>query len=315
MSTKLKGTIYGVIAAISYGTNPLGALFLYKDGLNAHSVLFYRFSIAAIILAGIMLIQKKSFSVTRKEFCLLGVLGLLFAASALGLFTSFLYMDAGIASTILFVYPVMVALIMALFFKERLSVITVLSIGLALAGIALLYKGEGGSTLSTIGVLLVIASSLTYAIYIVVVNKSSVMMSSVKLTFYVLLFCMLAIGLHSLLKESDHIQPLTTPTMWLWTIMLALVPTIISLITMVKAVHAIGSTPTAIMGALEPLTAVVIGIAIFGETLTFRLMVGIVLILSAVILIIAGKSFTPVKIRTAVNGFGHVLKKYFRWKG
>ncbi|MCU6167940.1 hypothetical protein KWH76_24350, partial [Enterobacter roggenkampii] len=79
-------------------------------------------------------------------------------------------------------------------------------------------------------------------------------------------------------------------------------------------VHAIGSTPTAIMGALEPLTAVIIGIAIFGEVLTIRLATGIVLILSAVIIIIAGKSITPLKLHTAVNNVGRVLKKYFRWK-
>lgn len=314
MSTKLKGTIYGVIAAVSYGTNPLGALFLYKEGLNVNSVLFYRFSLAAIILAGIMLVQKKSFSVTRKELGLLGILGILFATSALSLFTSFHYMDAGVVSTILFVYPVMVAVIMALFFKEKLSLVTMLSISLALGGIALLYKGEGGSTLSSIGVLLVMLSSLTYAVYIIVVNKSTLMMSAVKLTFYVLVFCMLVIVVHSFSETNNHLQLLTTPTMWMWAAILALVPTVISLITMVKAVHAIGSTPTAIMGALEPLTAVVIGIAIFGEVLTVRLATGIVLILSAVIIIIAGKSITPLKLHTAVNNVGRVLKKYFRWK-
>lgn len=314
MSTKLKGTIYGVIAAVSYGTNPLGALFLYKEGLNVNSVLFYRFSLAAIILAGIMFVQKKSFGVTRKELGLLGILGILFATSALSLFTSFHYMDAGVASTILFVYPVMVAVIMALFFKEKLSMVTVLSISLALGGIALLYNGEGGSTLSSMGVLLVMLSSLTYAVYIIVVNKSTLMMSSVKLTFYVLIFCMLVIVVHSFSETKNHLQLLTTPSMWMWAAMLALVPTVISLITMVKAVHAIGSTPTAIMGALEPLTAVVIGIAIFGEILTVRLATGIVLILSAVIIIIAGKSITPLKLHAAVNSVGRVLKKYFRWK-
>ncbi|MCD7899849.1 MAG: DMT family transporter [Bacteroides sp.] len=315
MNAKLKGTIYGIIAAISYGTNPLGALFLYEEGINANSVLFYRFSLAAIILGGLMFIQKKSFKVTQKELIVLGGLGLLFGISSLSLFTSFHYMDAGIASTILFVYPVMVAVIMAVFFKEKISIITILSILLALVGIGLLYKNESGSTLSTGGVLLVMVSSLSYALYIIVVNKSSLMMSSVKLTFYVLLFCILTITIHSLSNENNHIQLLTTPSMWMWALMLALIPTIISLITMVKAVHEIGSTPTAIMGALEPLTAVIIGITIFGEAFTLRLATGILMILVAVILIIAGKSFKPMKmISTSVGHAKRVFLKYFRWK-
>lgn len=315
MNEKQKGTIYAIVAAISYGANPLGALFLYKEGINSSSVLFYRFSLAVVILGCLMIMQKKSFNITQKEFLVLGSLGLLFGVSALTLFTSFHYMDAGIASTLLFIYPVMVAIIMAVFFKEKLSLITFLSISLALIGIALLYKNENGTTLSLIGVLLVMVSSLTYALYIIVVNKSSIIMSSIKLTFYVLLFCILTIIVYSLLEEKNHIQLLNTPTMWMWAIMLALVPTIISLITMVKAVNAIGSTPTAIMGALEPLTAVIIGITVFGESLSMRLVIGILFILSAVILIIAGKSFKPTILISRVNNARrHVLKKYFKWK-
>ena len=124
------------------------------------------------------------------------------------------YMDAGIASTLLFVYPVMVAVIMAIFFRERISLVTVLSISLALCGIALLYRGEGGAVLNTAGVVLVMASSLSYALYIVVVNRASLNMSSVKLTFYVLLFGVAAIVLYSLCCPDQPLQLLSTPSMW-----------------------------------------------------------------------------------------------------
>lgn len=314
MNAKLKGALCGIISAISYGTNPLGALFLYKEGINTNSVLFYRFFIAAIILAFLMLIQKKSFSITKKEFLILAVLGILFGISSLSLFTSFRYMDAGIASTLLFVYPVMVTIIMAVFFKEKITFSTVLSILLALTGIAMLYKNDGNNTLNTIGVVLVMLSSLAYAVYIIVVNKSSLMMSSVKLTFYVLVFCMLTIVIHSFSAKANHIQLLTTSTSWMWAIMLALVPTIISLIMMVQAVHNIGSTPTAIMGALEPLTAVIIGITIFDEMFTVRLETGIIMILIAVILIIIGKSSKPKLFISTMDNAKRVLKKYFKWK-
>ena len=233
MNAKLKGTVCGIVAAVSYGTNPLGALFLYGKGINAHSVLFYRFLLAACVLGMILLWRREGFSVTRREMAVLGILGVLFATSSLSLFVSFHHMDAGVASTLLFVYPVIVAVMMALFFHEKVTLVTVFSIFLALVGIGLLYQGDNGGTLSTVGVLLVMLSSLTYAVYIIVVNKSSLVMSSVKLTFYVLFFCVLTVGAHSLLTGEDRIQMLTTPAMWGFALMLALVPTVISLIMMV----------------------------------------------------------------------------------
>ena len=309
MDAKFKGSISLIIAAIIYCTNPLGALSLYEAVINSNSVLFYRFLLATFFLGGLMFIQNKSFRVTRKELGILAGLGILFAASSLTLFLSFHYMDAGIASTILFVYPVIVTVIMAIFFKEKTSLITVLSILLAIVGIGLLYKVNNGSVLNATGVSLVMLSSLSYALYIVAVNKSSLRMSSIKLTFYVLLFCTLTIVVQSFFDSNNHLQLLTTSSMWMFAIMLALVPTVISLVFMVIAVRQIGSTPTAIMGALEPLTAVVIGITIFNEIFTLRLAVGIMMILIAVILIIIGKSIQLRTLTVAIIYIGQILHK------
>lgn len=307
MTTKLKGTICGVLSAIFYGTNPVGALVLYADGFNSSSVLFYRFSIATLLLGALLLAQRKSFRLNLKEFCIVSVLGLLFAVSALSLYMSFLFMAAGIASTLLFVYPIMVAVLMALFFKEKVTLTTVVSILLSLVGVALLYRGDGQSTLSLKGVILVLLSSLTYALYIIVVNQSSLRMSSVKLTFYVLLVCTLAIVVWSFVSPENHLMMLHTPWHWFMGFWMAIVPTVLSLVFMVIAVHDIGSTPTAIMGALEPVTAVFIGIFLFGEAFSLRLAAGILLILVAVLLIILGKHFRfrPLLFR---------LRKYWRWR-
>lgn len=169
--------------------------------------------------------------------------------------------------------------------------------------------------LDTTGVLLVMLSSLTYALYIVIVNKSSLRMSSLKLTFYVLLVGVLLITSCSFFGDGEaRIQILTTPSMWLHASILAVFPTIVSLLLMVVAVHEIGSTPTAVIGALEPLTAVMLGVTLFGEELTLRLSVGITLILSAVILIILGNSISLNRITMVVGNFGHLLAKYWRWK-
>ena len=173
MNTKLKGYVLGAVAAASYGMNPLFALPLYKEGMDPDSVLFFRY-LLAIPLLGIMIKARgRDFRLKRKEIVPLIVMGLLVALSSLTLFLSYNYMDAGIASTLLFVYPVLVALIMALVFKEKLTMQTGLCIVLALVGIALLYRSGDGTTLSLTGTVLVLVSALAYAIYIVGVNQTA----------------------------------------------------------------------------------------------------------------------------------------------
>ena len=312
---KALGYLCGILAAVSYGTNPLGALNLYHDGLNANSVIFYRYALATALLGIIMLVQRKSFGVTRGELKVLSALGILMAGSSLTLYCSFNFMDAGIASTILFVYPVMVAVIMAVFFKEKVTTTTVVSIALSLAGIGLLYRGGNGVTLSATGVLLVIISSLTYAVYIVVVNKSSLRMSSVKLTFYVLLIGTIFILAYSFVGSNAHLLPLTSLHSLFYAMLLAVFPTVISLILMVISVHRIGSTPTAVLGALEPITAVCIGVFMFGEEFTVRLATGCSLILTAVILIVAGKALPTQHFTYVFSRLGMKIKKKWRWKG
>lgn len=284
MTLQTKGILFAIISAIAYGTNPLGALMLYSEGLNVNSVIFYRFSFAVITLLCFMLFRKISFKISLKELSILLFLGFLFGVSALSLFNSFLYMDAGLASTILFIYPIFVAIIMALFFKEKNSIITILSIIFAFLGVVLLYKGDGAN-ISSFGVFLVFVSSLCYAIYIVIINQY-LKMEALKVTFYSMLFCTLTIFIHSFFKESSNIMPLINFNMWFYTLFLALIPTIISLLLLVKSIQIIGSTSASILGALEPLTAVIIGVLIFGEKISFALIIGIFLILFGVFLIV-----------------------------
>ena len=292
VSAKLKGCFCGVASAICYGTNPFGALGLQAEGITAGSMLFYRFAIATVIIAIFLICQRESFAVTRKELLILTVLGVLFGVSSLGLFLSFNYMEAGVASTILFVYPVMVAVIMAVVFRERISLGTFVAIILSLGGIGLLYQGNGEANLSLIGMLFVLQGSLTYAIYFVVTNKAPLNLPPMKVTFYVLIFSTITVSLYSLMAEDSKIQWLETPEMWGYALSLSLVSTIISLVLLTIAIKEIGSTPTAIMGALEPLTAVLIGVLLFGENFTWRLVGGIILIRGAVMLIILGNAFS-----------------------
>lgn len=296
MNTKTTGYVLGVIAAATYGMNPLFALPLYEAGMNPDSVLFLRYLFAIPVLGIMIKARGRDFKLKGKEIFPLMIMGLLVALSSLALFQSYKYMEAGIASTLLFVYPIMVALIMACFFKEKLTMQTILCILLALGGIGLLYRGEDGSTLSLTGILLVVVSALSYAIYIVSVNRPVLKdIATLKLTFYVLVF-----GVMLFFVRVDFGASLRVVDTWyLWgnIIALAVFPTAVSFLCTTLAIQYIGSTPTAILGALEPLTAVFFGVTVFGESLTLRLVCGILMIVSAVTLIIAGSSVTTYFVR------------------
>ena len=296
MNVKAKGYALGVIAAATYGMNPLFALPLYEAGMNPESVLFFRYLFAIPVLGAMIKLRGRDFKLKRKEVFPLIIMGLLMALSSLTLFQSYNYMAAGIASTLLFVYPIMVALIMAFLFKVKLTLQTILCIILALGGIALLYKGEDGSTLSLLGVLLVIVSALSYAIYIVAANRPLLReIATLKLTFYVLVF-----GFSLFLVRVDFGASLHVVDTWyLWGNLLALAvfPTAISFLCTTQAIQYIGSTPTAILGALEPLTAVFFGVTVFGESLTVRVGCGIMMIVFAVTIIVAGSNVTTYLVR------------------
>ncbi len=298
---KYKGISCGILAAVCYGTNPLGALPLYEEGVNTSSVLFYRFTLAAVMLGAMLGVERKSLALNRHELKVLLSLGLLFAMSSITYYQSFHFMEAGIASTILFVYPVMVAAIMACCFHERVTVTSVVSIVLSLTGIGLLYQGDANATINIEGFVLVLLSALSYAIYIVVVNQSHIQMSSTKLTFFVLLFCMLSLLGYSFTAPELALQLPPSPRAWLYACWLGLVPTVLSLMLMTVSVHELGATPTAIMGALEPMTAVAIGIMIFSESMTVRLAAGIVSILLAVFIVVLGKDVHPRKILHSIH--------------
>lgn len=288
MSNRTKGLILAAIAAISYGLNPLFALPMYADGMSVESVLFCRYLLSAALIGVIMLLKKESFTLKSKEIIPLLIMGTFLTFASYFLFLSYNHMDVGIASSLRFVYPVLVAVINALFFKERVSFITIFSIALCCFGIAFLYRGEGGITLNTLGVMFVFISSLSYALYIVGVNRPSAKnISALKLTFYALLLGSVFFAAKlNLLAELQ--LPSNLPT-WLNTVGISIFSTVISFVALSMAVHYIGSTSTSILGTLEPITAVFIGVAIFSENLTVRICIGIVLIIFAVSLIVLKK--------------------------
>lgn len=291
MNAKLKGYLWGAIGGATYGMNPLFTLPLYQEGMNPISVLFFRYLFAIPILALMMKVTQVDFKISRKEIPPLVFMGIMFSLCSLTLFQSYNYMDAGIASTILFLYPIIVALIMTFIFKEKISFITILCLLMATIGIGLLYKGEDGATLSIIGTILVIISALTYAIYIVGINRTRLKeINTIKVTFYVLLFGWFLFAVQCFTNYGIQTPPTEKWYLWGNLLALGLLPTAISLLTTTIAIQLIGSTPTAILGALEPATAIFFGITVFNETLTIRETCGLVLIIAAVCIVVVARN-------------------------
>ena len=277
----LKGFAFGILTSATFGLIPLFTLPLMAKGMQFDSILFYRFLFAALALAGIMAAKKESFHADKRDIPVLILLGFFYTASAMFLFWGYNFMSAGIATTLHFTYPVFVTLIMLLFFREKTSWITLMAIVLAICGVARLSIGEEEIRLSALGVFIVL-------LFLAGGSTSRLKMGGRKLTFYVFIVSTALFAIKA--GTNQGIQPIPDSMSFVNLILLAIVPTVISNITLVLAVHNIGGTLTAVLGAVEPITAVCVGILVFSEPFTPNLAVGILLIIIAVTMIILSKS-------------------------
>ncbi|MBQ2321006.1 MAG: DMT family transporter [Bacteroidales bacterium] len=286
MSNNLRGCLYAVMSSASYGVNAF-ALLLYDHGVTTETVLFYRYFFAVLFLLGLMLIRRESLRLSLREFAIICPMGILFAFSSLSLFESYKYLGASLSATALFVYPALVAIIMWLVFRESPGRVTLFAIPAVFFGIVLLdWQGIWAGTSSPLGLVIVFSSALSYAIYMVVVQKSRLArMSSLKLSFYSLFF-----GWFLFIAKTGFcadVQILHSATDWSIVVMLAVFPSLVSLATMATAIRLVGSTATAVLGAFEPLTSVLIGISLLGERPPLVSFVGMVIILLSVTAVIA----------------------------
>ena len=280
---KAKGYFFAILSAVSYGLIPLFAIPLKSVDMSFDTVLFYRFFLGAAMIGLYLIATRTDLRVSGKELLSLMLLGLMFALSSTCLFLGYDYLSAGVASTILFMYPVFVALIMAVFFREKLSWTTGVAIILATGGVGMLSMKEDSFEINVPGLIIVLLSALFYALYIVLVNQSKVKkMSGAKITFYSMFFCSMFFLIKSL-AGGNSLAITSLSSAGLITLF-AFVTTTISCITLVYAIQYIGSTPTSILGALEPVVAVCVSVVLFHEAFTTNLLLGIVLIIVAVIL-------------------------------
>ena len=284
---KFKGFLYGIVASSTFGLLPLFTLPVMGEGLTTFSILSYRMLFASILVAVLMLIGRVSFATNLKELRWFAVLGFLYYGSAALLFQAYGGMASGLATTLHFMYPVSVTIIMALVYKQRPSVVTICAIILSLVGVALLCLRESSTGVSSLlSVFLVLLSGVCYAVYLVLVStvKRINQQNSQKLTFYVLMFSGAFFMLSTL--QGGGLQIIPSASAGINLLLMATLPTLLSNLALVRSVKNIGSTLTSVLGAMEPLTAIIVGILVFDESLRGLMIVGIILILVSVSLIV-----------------------------
>lgn len=284
----LRGVLYAVVSSATFGLIPLFSIPLLQGGMSSPAILFYRFGLAAAMMGLIALATRRPLRITWPQTGTLLLLGAMYSVTALGLLRSYTYIPSSVATTINFLYPLGVAIVMTLFFREKNSVWLLVAILISLVGVALLSWGDIGgpqSDRAIVGVGFAGATVLTYTIYIVGVKKSRISrLDPMIQAFYVLLFSACFFLVYAL---STTGAPL--PGKWhLWQnlLLLALVPTVVSNLTLVLAIKEIGSTMTSIFGSMEPLTAVLVGVLHFGEKFGLDSASGLILIITAVIIVI-----------------------------
>lgn len=278
------------MSSSTFGLAPFFSLTLLLAGFSAFEVLSYRWGVATIALTLFGWCSGCSFRLEKKDFLVVLLLSLLRAVTSFSLLIAYQNIATGVASTIHFMYPLAVSLVMMYFFQEKKSLWVMFAVFMSLLGAALLSSGEleakNGDTI--VGLVAACVSVFSYAGYIVGVRMTrAVRINSTVLTCYVM-------GLGTVLY---FIGALTTSGLrlvadgytWLIILGLALPATAISNITLVRAIKYAGPTLTSILGAMEPLTAVVIGVFVFKELFTLNSAIGIILILLAVSVVIFRK--------------------------
>ncbi|WP_165078557.1 MULTISPECIES: DMT family transporter [unclassified Desulfovibrio] len=281
------GFLYGLLSSAAFGLIPLFSLPLLRAGISVQTALVYRFSIAALVLWPILRLKGERFALRGIDLCKLAGLSLAYMVAVLFFFESFYHLPSGIAATIQFLYPVMVMLIMIAFFHERFYWNVGLAVALALGGVALLSVAgpqAGAATVSFWGVCLGLLSGLSNGLYMIGLQVARIPnLGGLVMTFYIMAFGALIALADGLMRGS--LQWLDTGPELLSATLLALVTAVFSNLTLILAIRRIGSTLTSVLGVMEPLTAVAVGILVFGEPFTLPLAAGVALITGAVLLV------------------------------
>ncbi len=287
----LVGYIAGIITGVTYGLNPLFAMPLMNAGAPVENILFFRYGLSVLILGCWLLAKHESFRVSGKQLVRLLILGACFTMSSLFLFEAYRLIPSGMATTIVFLYPVLVALIMV-FMRVYPTWQVWFSIILTFIGVFVLSRNGGTHVIQTKGIVIAAASALAYAMFIVIVNRSKAIrkVSNTLLTFYALIVGTVVFMVKALAGGHSLLLGISGFSAWGNLMGLAVLPTIVSTATLALATRKIGAAKASVLGVFEPITAILVGALAFGEPVTMNVLIGIGLTMTAVTFMIVSSN-------------------------
>ena len=286
----VNGIFYAVISSMSFGFSPLFSLALIAAGLSDFDILSYRWLIAGLVLMIYAFSKKKSLRLNSfDEAWKIVLLNVLRAITSVTLLIGYINISSGIAATLNFMYPVIVTLTMVVFFGEKRSAIDYFAILASIFGVYLLASGDsivahGGNT--KLGLTCSLISAFSFAAYYIVMKQVKAdKIEVVKFTTWIMMLSAVYFIICAFIFNGK-LTLITDGRCWLNALGLGLWATMVSNITGVKGIRRIGPTMTSVLGALQPVTAVILGVLFLGEHLYFRSLVGISIILVAVCIIV-----------------------------
>ncbi len=284
-----KGILFAILASVAFGLMPIFAKFAYINGSNPNTVLFFRFTVASLVLLVYLVCKKVSIKVTRKQFLLLFVTGLIgYTITTQTLFMSYNYLGVGLATTLHFIYPAFVCILEYVFLKKKMSRNKLFSLIFAGLGVYALIAFEN-NTLSALGLFLAVFSGISYGINIIMLAMKQIKdIDNRVITMYIAFGAAVGMLIYGLIDGS--LVTKITINLGISYILIAVISTILSMILLLKGIEMIGASSTSILGTFEPIVSIIMGIVLFGEELTFALIIGTVLILISTIILSKDKS-------------------------
>ncbi len=280
---KTKGITCAVLAAFIYGFTPILGKLSYAEGSNSFSLTFYRSLLTLPMLFVILKANKIPLSVTKTELKNLTILSILGPVlTALTLYGAYNYISVGMTTTIHYIYPVLVASACVILFKEKLNKEKLTALILSTIGILLFFEGDFSG--SILGIIIALISGITYASFIVFMDKSGInTMFPFKISFYLCIVSTILLFIFGI--STSKLVFSMSILGWFYTILVAIFVSVLANTLMAVAIKNAGSTITAIVGMFEPITSVILGVIFLNELLSFKNIVGCILILTAVLIL------------------------------
>ncbi|QXM07205.1 DMT family transporter [Crassaminicella indica] len=280
----LKGTLLVILSTFAYGSIPVITKLSFEEGLNVSSILFFRFFIAAIITWGYIFSKNMHYKTSLSHFLYLLLLGAVgFLGTSFFICSAYTYISGSLATIILFTHPAMIAGYEMVVLKEEKDIRKLLALIVSGIGMVLVVWSDN-IHINLIGVIFSLLSALCYSFYALGLSeKRTKAMNSVVVAGYVAFSCAAVYFIQGMLNNNIFLP--STSKGWMYIFIQALFCTVFPTIAFCKGVQLIGSSTSVIISTFEPVVACITGFFILGEVLTLPMMLGGVLILSAIFIL------------------------------